>query len=122
MSVAGTRAVMDRYFAAMGAGEDFSSSFAEDVTWLMVDSSHEVRGPAAVRAYLDDLHGRMLSGDQRELVVTDGHALLEGSSVNAGGDNGPGLVFCLVYDLDDSRITAMRCYGNLARLMPGDAS
>ena len=120
MSVAGVQEVMDRYFAAMGAGEDFSELFEESVTWLMVDSGQQVRGRAAVRTYLDTLHAKMLSGDNRELVVTHGHALLEGSSVNAGGDNGAGLAFCLVYDVSDSRITAMRCYGSLARLMPVD--
>jgi hypothetical protein len=122
MSVADAQTVMDRYFAAMGAGEDFSELFEESVTWLMVDSGQEVRGRAAVRAYLDVLHGRMLSGDNRELVVTDGHALLEGSGVNAGGEDGSGLAFCLVYDVGDSRIEAMRCYGSLARLMPVDGS
>lgn len=118
MSVAGVQAVMDRYFAAMGAGEDFAELFDEDVTWLMVDSGQEVRGPTAVRTYLDVLHAKMSSGDNRELVVAEGHAVLEGSSVNAGGDHGSGLAFCLVYDVTDTRITAMRCYGSLARLMP----
>ncbi|SDT35846.1 SnoaL-like domain-containing protein [Friedmanniella luteola] len=118
MAVHRTQDLMDRYFAAMGADEDFSAFFEEDVTWLMVDSGHEVRGAGPVRAYLLELHSRMLSGEQRPLVVTDGHAILEGRSVNPGGGNGSGLAFCLVYDVGDERIAAMRCYGTLARLMP----
>jgi hypothetical protein len=51
-------------------------------------------------------------------VVTDGHVVLEGDAVNAGGDHGPGLAYCLVYDISGDVITAMRCYGTLARLVP----
>ena len=89
MSVSSTRS--DRYFAAMGAEEDFSRFFDDDVTWLIVDSGEEVRGPGPVRDYLLELHNRMLSEHQRDLVVTDGHAFLEGHSVNAGSGNGSGL-------------------------------
>jgi hypothetical protein len=109
---------MDRYFAAMGAEEDFSRLFDDDVTWLMVDNGDEVRGPGPVRDYILTLHDKMLSGDQRDLVITDGHAYLEGDSVNAGDATGAGLSFCLVYDVGDDRISAMRCYGTIAELMP----
>ena len=118
MSVSTTQSVIDRYFKAMGSDQDFSRFFADDVTWLMVDSGQEVRGPAPVRDYILELHNRMLSGQQRSLVVTDGHAYLEGHSVNAGDGNGSGLAYCLVYDVSDDRISAMRCYGTIADLMP----
>jgi hypothetical protein len=62
----------------------------------------------------------MSSGDQRDLVVADGHALLEGSSVNADRGTGAGLAYCLVYDVSDESIMAMRCYGTLAGLMTGE--
>jgi hypothetical protein len=120
VAISTTQSVMDRYFAAMGAEEDFSKFFDEDVTWLMVDSGQEVRGAGPVRDYIVELHSRMLSGDQSELVLADGHAFLEGSRVNADHDGGPGLAFCLVYDIRGDRISAMRCYGTLARLMPGE--
>jgi hypothetical protein len=120
VAISTTQSVMDRYFAAMGAEEDFSKFFDEDVTWLMVDSEQEVRGAGPVRDYILELHSRMLSGDQSELVLADGHAFLEGSRVNADDEAGPGLDFCLVYDVRDDRISAMRCYGTLARLMPGE--
>ena len=117
MSIAATQTVMDGYFSAMNAGADFSTYFHEDVTWLMVDSDQEVRGPQQVHDYVLNLHSRMRSGHQGGLVVADGHALLEGSRVNAVEDGGHGLRFCLVYDVQDDRITAMRCYGSLAWLM-----
>lgn len=120
MTVSGTQSVMERYFSAMGADEDFSRFFAADVTWLMVDSGDEVRGPGHVRDYLLRLHSRMESGDQRPLVVTDAHAFLEGDRVNAGAGDGTGLAYCLVYDVSGDRISAMRCYGTIARLMATD--
>jgi hypothetical protein len=110
---------MDRYFAAMGAEEDFSQFFEEDVTWLMVDSGHEVRGAVSVRDYILKLHSRMQGGHQRPLVVAERHAMLEGHSVNAGDGNELGLAYCLIYDVSEDRISAVRCYGTLARLMPG---
>jgi len=118
VSVSATQRVIDRYFKAMGAGEDFSRFFDDEVTWLMADSGQVVRGPGPVRDYILDLHSRMLTGQQRPLVVTDGHAFLEGYSINAGDGNGAGLAYCLVYDVSDDRISAMRCYGTIADLMP----
>ena len=117
MSVHSTHILFERYFAAMNADEDFSQSCTADVTWVMVDSGQEVRGAAAVRDYILDLHSKMRGGDQRPLVVADSHAMLEGDSVNRKDGQGPGLFYCLVYDLSGDRITAMRCYGTLSRLM-----
>ena len=118
VSASSTQSLMDRYFASMGAEGDFSQFFEEDITWLMVDSGHQVRGAAPVRDYILDLHSRMHGGNQRPLVVADGHALLEGDAVNAGDGIESGLNYCLVYDVSEHHIAAMRCYGTLARLMP----
>jgi hypothetical protein len=118
MSADSTRRVMERYFDAMGQDQDFSRFFSADVTWTTVDTAEQVSGPAAVRQYILDLHAQMSSGEQRELDVSDAHAYLEGSDVN--GD--PGLVYCLVYDVQDDQITAIRCYGTLATLTALPAS
>jgi hypothetical protein len=118
LTTSGTRSVMEQYFSTMAAHEDFSRFFAEDVTWLMVDSGQEVHGPAPVRDYILELHGRMKNGNQRPLVVTDDHAILEGDAVNDGAGHESGLAYCLVYDISGDRISALRCYGTLARLMP----
>lgn len=120
MTVSGTQSVMDRYFSTMGANEDFSRFFAEDVTWLMVDSGEEVRGRGPVRDYILRLHDTMESGDQRPLVVTDAHAFLEGDRLNARSADDAGLAYCLVYDVSGELISAMRCYGTIARLMRSD--
>ena len=117
MSLDQTQRTMDRYFDAMGRGDDFSTFFAPEVTWIMMESGQEVRGPAAVRDYILVLHGKMFGHQQRALAVSDGHAYLEGDCVGVSDGTGPRYDYCLVYDLGVDRITAMRCYGAIARLM-----
>ena len=104
----------------MGADEDFSRFLAEDVTWLMVDTGEEMRGPGPVRDYILQLHDRMESGDQRPLVVTEAHAFIEGDRVNVTGGSDSGLAYCLVYEVSGDLISAVRCYGTLGRLMADD--
>jgi len=116
MSSHDAQRLLDRYFAATGAWEDFSRFYAPDVTWTMVDTDQEVRGARAVRDYILELHSRMRGGGRRPLVVGGGHAVLEGDAGDADG-TGQALSFCLVYDLRDDRISGMRCYGSIARLM-----
>jgi hypothetical protein len=118
MTVEQTRATMDLYFETMGKAGDFSAYFSDDVTWLMVDTGQEVRGPAPVRDYILELHGKMFTQEQpHDLVITDHNAYIEGESVNAVAGSVRGLSYCLVYDLASSRITAMRCNGSIAALM-----
>lgn len=118
MSIDRIQAVMDSYFKTMDADEDFSTSFAEGVSLLLVETGREVRGPAAVRDYFVQLHAKMQTQEQPHgLVVTESHVYLEGASVNSD-ETDPGLAYCLVYDIEDGLITAMRCYGTIGRLMP----
>jgi SnoaL-like domain len=118
MSLDQTQRTMDRYFGAMGRGDDFSTFFTADVTWIMMESGQEIRGPAAVRDYILALHSKMLGHQQRALAVSDSHAYLEGDCVDVPHGTAPRYDYCLVYDLEADRITAMRCYGSIARLMP----
>jgi len=117
MSLDQTRRTMDSYFRAMGAGDDFSAFYAADVRWIMLDSGQEVRGPSVVRDYVLALHSTMFGHRQRHLAVADGHAYLEGDCVDQPDVTEPRYVYCLVYDLAEDRISDMRCYGSIARLM-----
>ena len=114
MSAERSTELLTHYFEAMGRDEDLAPFFTADVSWEMVDSQTRVSGPAAVRDYILDLHSRMTSQEQPLYLVTDGHALLEGARVN----DDPAIAYCLVYDLTDDAISAMRCYGTIATLMP----
>jgi hypothetical protein len=117
MTLDQARRTMDSYFQAMGAGDDFATFYTADVRWIMIDSGQEVRGPAGVRDYVLALHSKMFGHQQRQLVVADGHAYLEGDCVDQPAATGPRYVYCLVYDLAGDRISDMRCYGSIARLM-----
>ncbi len=117
MSIDQTQRTIECYFEAMGSGEDFSRFYSADVTWSMVDSGEKVTGPSAVRDYIVALQGRMFGDLKRDLVISDGHACVEGDCVDVPGGIGARHTYCLVYDVDNDRITAMRCYGSIARLM-----
>jgi hypothetical protein len=117
MSFDQTQRTMDGYFNAMGAGDDFSRCYTADVSWIMIESGQEIRGPSPVRDYILALHGKMFGHRQRPLAVSDGHAYLEGDCVDAPDRTEPRYTYCLVYELEDDRIRAMRCYGSIARLM-----
>lgn len=119
MSVDETQEILDRYFEAMGHDEDFSKFYAEDVTWIMMETGQEVRGPAMVRDFVLELHSRMFGGDQRDPVVSDGHVYLEGDAANAPGATEPIFRYCLSFDMRAGRIAAVRCYGTLGALLPG---
>jgi hypothetical protein len=69
MSLDQTQRTMDRYFGAMGRGDDFSTFLTADVTWIMMESGQEVCGPAAVRDYILALHSKMFGHQQRALAL-----------------------------------------------------
>ena len=89
MSLDQTKRTMDGYFNAMGAGKDFSEFYTADVRWIMLDNGQEMRGPSEVRDYIVALHRKMFGHQQRELVVSDGRAYLEGECVDQPGGTEP---------------------------------
>lgn len=117
MSVDQARQTMGDYFRAMGDDADFAAYYTEDVRWIMIETGREAHGPEAVRDFVLTLHGRMADHRQRELVLADGHAYLEGDCTDRADAAGARYVYCLVYDLAGDRIADMRCYGSIARLM-----
>ena len=95
MSVDQTQQVIDRYFAVMGAGGDFSQFYVDDVTWTMLDTGAETRGAAAVRDYVIALHAQMSDVHTRRIVVSDNAAYLEGDCVNAQNEDAPRISYCV---------------------------
>jgi ketosteroid isomerase-like protein len=111
MTVEFTQQVVDHYFAQMQDG-DIADSFADDVTWTIIEEGVVVRGRFAVRDHINDLHGLMADTQTRALAVTDGTAYLEGDCL-AAPDATARTAFCLVYDVNGDQITAMRVYGSV---------
>ena len=78
MSLEHTQQTIDHYFDVMTRGGDFAVYYTDDVTWTMTDTGDEVRGPSSVRDYIVALHSNMLDAHTRTIVVSDGHAYIEG--------------------------------------------
>ena len=115
-SAESNRRVLHDYFDVMSAGGDLADFFSEDVTWANMESGERFTGPAAVRDYITTLHTRLFEAraEGRSLDVTDAHAFLEGEFV--GTSTEVRVPFCLVYDVRDGRITAMRLYMSFGSL------
>jgi ketosteroid isomerase-like protein len=117
MTVESTRSTMTAYFELLSRQEAGSRYYADDVTWHMVDSADVIRGASAVAAYVATLRSRVFTRHHHfTMAVADDQAFLEGHGVNATHD-APGFSYCLVYDVQDGKITAIRCYGSVAALM-----
>jgi hypothetical protein len=83
MSLEQTQRTIDHYFDVMSRGGDFAEYYTADVTWTTTDTGDEVRGPSSVRDYIVALHNNMFDSQTRRIVVSDGHAYLEGDCVDA---------------------------------------
>ena len=115
MSIEQTQRTMNRYFEAMRKGQ-FQQFFTDDVTWTTIESGDEVRGPSAVQAAIIALHRQLSDVHTRRLAVSDGAAYIEGDGTGTQAEQRR-TAYCVAYDVDDDRITAMRAYGALAAMM-----
>jgi hypothetical protein len=77
-----------------------------------VDTGKVVQGVSEVAGHLDALHAAMLGTRTRDLVVGEGVAVLEG---DAAGPDDPSkrIGFCVVYEVREGLIAAMRVYGGI---------
>jgi hypothetical protein len=114
MSVEQTQQTMDHYFDVMGGGGDFAEFYTTDVTWTTMDTGQDVRGASPVRDFIVALHNTMFDAQTRSIVVSDGHAYLEGDCLEAPTGTSSRIYYCVAYDVVDDRIAAMRCYGPIA--------
>jgi hypothetical protein len=86
------------------------------VTWTTTDTGQQVRGPSSVRDYIVALHNNMFDAQTRRLVVSDGHAYLEGDCLQGPTGTTSRIYYCIAYDVVGNRIAAMRCYGPIGRI------
>jgi len=102
---------MNHYFEVMGRGGDFAEFYTADVTWTTTDTGQDVRGASPVRDFIVTLHNNMSDAQTRRIIVSDGHAYLEGDCLEAPGTSSR-ISYCVAYDIVDDQIAAMRCYGS----------
>jgi hypothetical protein len=118
MSLEQTQQTMNHYFDVMGRGGDFAEFFTADVTWTTTDTGQDVIGASPVRDFILALHKNMFDAKTRRIVVSDGHAYLEGDCLETPSRTSSRIYYCVAYDVVDDGIAAMRCYGPIAPMCP----
>ena len=121
MSVEATSETMRSYLDALVAQGDFADYFTDDVTWATVGSGQQMQGREPVRDFLIWMHTHAFDARPKvkTLVVGDGPAALEADFVGTHTGEFLGMPtsgksvqvpYCVVYDLRDDKIAALRAY------------
>jgi steroid delta-isomerase-like uncharacterized protein len=121
MSVEATADTMRSYLDALLARGDFADYFTDDVRWTTIGTDQTMQGREAVRDFLAWMHTQAFDARPRvkTLVVGDGQAVLEADLVGTHTREFLGMAatgksvqvpYCVVYDLRDDKIAALRAY------------
>jgi steroid delta-isomerase-like uncharacterized protein len=121
MSVETTAQTMRSYLDALLARGDFADYYADEVTWTTVGANQELQGRQPVRDFLIWMHTQAFDAHPKvkTLIVGDGQAALEADFVGTHTGEFLGIPasgksvqipYCVVYDLRDDKITALRAY------------
>jgi steroid delta-isomerase-like uncharacterized protein len=121
MTVEATAETMRSYLDAFLARGNFADYFSDEVTWTTVSASQELQGRQPVRDFLSWMHTRAFDAHPKvkTLVVGDRQAVLEADFVGTHTGEFLGIPatgkpvqvpYCVVYDLRDDKITALRAY------------
>jgi steroid delta-isomerase-like uncharacterized protein len=121
MSVETTSQTMRSYLDALLARGEFADSFTDDITWTTVGTGQELQGRQPVRDFISWMHTQAFDAHPKvkTLVVGDGQAALEADFVGTHTGEFLGIPptgksvqvpYCLVYDLRDDEIAAVRSY------------
>lgn len=128
MSVDTTRHTISDYLESLKSRGDFAAFFSDDVLWTTMETGEQVRGRDAVRDFIVALHTQWFDASMEvtRYVVADGVAVLEAVFVATHTSEFAGipprgkqvrLPYALVYDLEDSTITALHAYFPVAALV-----
>jgi steroid delta-isomerase-like uncharacterized protein len=121
MTVEGTSQTMRSYLDAFLARGDFAEYYTDEVTWTTVGAGQELQGRQPVRDFLMWMHTQAFDAHPKvkTLVVGDRQAVLEADFVGTHTGEFLGIPatgkpvqvpYCVVYDLRDDKITALRAY------------
>jgi steroid delta-isomerase-like uncharacterized protein len=121
MSVEATAAIMRSYLDALLARGEFADYFTDDVTWTTIGTEQTMQGREPVRDFLVWMHTQAFDARPKvkTLVVDDGQAALEADLVGTHTGEFLGIAatgksvqvpYCVVYDLRDDKIAALRAY------------
>jgi steroid delta-isomerase-like uncharacterized protein len=121
MSMEMTAQTMRSYLDALLARGNFANYYTDDVTWTTVGADQELQGRQPVRDFLIWMHTQAFDAHPKvkTLVVGDGQTALEAGFVGTHIGEFLGIPatgksvqvpYCVVYDLRDDKITALRAY------------
>jgi steroid delta-isomerase-like uncharacterized protein len=121
MSVTTTAQAMRSYLDAFLPRGNFADYYTDEVTWTTVGADQELQGRQPVRDFLIWMHTQAFDAHPKvkTLVVGDSQAALEADFVGTHTSeflNIPAtgksvhVPYCVVYDLRDDKITALRAY------------
>jgi steroid delta-isomerase-like uncharacterized protein len=121
MSMETTWQTMRSYLDALLARGDFADYYSDEVTWTTVGAGQELQGRQPVRDFLIWMHTQAFDAHPKvkTLVIGDGQAALEADFVGTHTGEFLGMAatgksvqvpYCVVYDLRDDKIAALRAY------------
>ena len=121
MTAQETKQALSGYLDALMSGGDFGSFFAEDVVWTTMENGEQVRGRQEVADYIVALHTQIFAASPELVNVAygDGFAVLEAVFVGVHTGEFAGLAatearvrlpYCVGYDVQGGKITALRAY------------
>jgi steroid delta-isomerase-like uncharacterized protein len=116
-----TRTLLDSYLTALSSRGDFARYFAPDVVWTVMETGDEIRGRDALRDFLVGFHTQVFDAhpEWSNVIIGEGTAVLEavfdGTHIGDFAGIPPTgahlrVPYCVVYDLSDGLITALRAY------------
>ncbi|MDB5059941.1 MAG: hypothetical protein JWO59_3413 [Chloroflexi bacterium] len=128
MSMQQTHDTMEAYLRTLVHRGPFATFFADDVTCTLIGTGQDVHGRAAVEGFIRYFHEQAFDArvEVKQTVVGDGRAALEATFVGTHIGEFQGVPatgkqvivpYAVLYDLDTSKITALRIYVPLDVLM-----
>jgi steroid delta-isomerase-like uncharacterized protein len=119
MSAEATSETMRSYLDALLSRGDFAGYFTDDVTWAIIGTEQTMQGREPVRDFLTWMHTQAFNAHPKvkTLIVDDGQAVLEADFVGTHTGEFLGMPatgksvqvpYCVVYDLRDDKIAALR--------------
>ena len=128
MSLENAQKTMDEYLDALVTGKDFGRFFTDDVVWTIPETGDQVHGRDAVRDYIVAFHTEAFDAtpEIKNVLVADESAVLEADFVGTHTGEFAGIPatgaklrvpYCVVYDVTDDGITALRAYLPVASMI-----
>ena len=128
MSVERTQATMTAYFHDLLGGGRYAQHFADDVVVTVLWTDQVVRGRDAAEQLITYLHQQAFAARPvlKNSFVGEGQAVAEVDFVAkhigefagvAASGKDVNMPYCVVYDLDEDKITALRLYFPVAVLL-----